>query len=460
MTTSRQVKIFPKIQIKVSATTRRKSYVVRWTVAGEETSKTFASWALADNFRTDLKSAVKAGDLFDIDTGLPESLQPKATGESVFAFAQTYVKTKWPDAAANSRKGMLESLVAVVIALVKHDIGRPESKPLRAALSTYLTPGVQVPATPEAGDAIRWIQDASLPIKAVADAEVVRLALDAIAKKLDGTAAAPATRRRKRVIFYNMLEYAIEVGHLQHNPIDRLRVKTRRKRVVDTVDRRVVASPTQIRALLIAVASISGRPTDRGLRLVTFFACMYYAAMRPGEVAGLREQDCFLPQTGWGRLILANNETDVGKRWTDSGTRHDKRGLKHRADNETRVVPIPPILVQLLHWHIATFGVAADGRLFRSEKGGVIGSTTYSRVWVLARQLALTPPQRLSILAKRPYDLRHAAVSLWLNSGVPATNVAERAGQSVEVLLKIYAKCIDGDEEIMNKRIEEGLDRD
>jgi hypothetical protein len=45
-------------------------------------------------------------------------------------------------------------------------------------------------------------------------------------------------------------------------------------------------------------------------------------------------------------------------------------------------------------------------------------------------------------------------VSLWLNSGVPATNVAERAGQSVEVLLKIYAKCIDGDEEIMNKRIE------
>jgi hypothetical protein len=70
---------------------------------------------------------------------------------------------------------------------------------------------------------------------------------------------------------------------------------------------------------------------------------------------------------------------------------------------------------------------------FRSEKGGVIGSTTYSRVWVLARQLALTYAQNLSILAKRPYGLRHAAVSLWLNSGVPATNVAERAGQSVEV---------------------------
>jgi len=33
-----------------------------------------------------------------------------------------------------------------------------------------------------------------------------------------------------------------------------------------------------------------------------------------------------------------------------------------------------------------------------------------------------------SPLAGRPYDLRHAAVSLWLNAGVPATEVAERAG--------------------------------
>ena len=32
-----------------------------------------------------------------------------------------------------------------------------------------------------------------------------------------------------------------------------------------------------------------------------------------------------------------------------------------------------------------------------------------------------------STVARRPYDLRHAAVSLWLNSGVPATEVARRA---------------------------------
>ncbi len=456
MSTTRQVKIYA-IQTKVSHLTKKKSYVVRWAAGGKESSKSFASSALADNFRTDLKKAVNAGELFDTETGLPESLQPKAAGETVFGFAQAYVKAKWPDAAANSRRGIIESVVGVVIALVSHDIGRPDTNHLRAALGSFLTPGAELPDTPEAGDAIRWIEDASIPVKAAADVTVVRGALDALSKKLDGTAAAPSTRRRKRVIFYNFLEYAIELGHLDANPIDRLRVKSRRKKVTEAIDRRVVANPTQMLALLIAVASIGDRIKDRGLRLVAFFACMYFAGMRPGEVAGLREQDCHLPATGWGRLTLANNETEAGKKWTDSGERHDQRGLKHRADNETRPVPIPQILVQLLSWHIATFGVATDGRLFQSPTGGVVGTTTYNRVWAAARKLALTPARVLSPLAKRPYDIRHAALSLWLNSGVPATNVAERAGQSVEVLLRIYAKCIDGDEAIMNRRIEDGL---
>jgi hypothetical protein len=35
--------------------------------------------------------------------------------------------------------------------------------------------------------------------------------------------------------------------------------------------------------------------------------------------------------------------------------------------------------------------------------------------------------------------------------------VAERAGHSVEVLLKVYAKCIDGDARVMNERIDKAL---
>ena len=65
--------------------------------------------------------------------------------------------------------------------------------------------------------------------------------------------------------------------------------------------------------------------------------------------------------------------------------------------------------------------------------------------------------QYRSPLGRRPYDLRHAAVSLWLNSGVPATEVARRAGHGVAALLKIYAHCIDGQATAANQRIAEAL---
>ena len=81
----------------------------------------------------------------------------------------------------------------------------------------------------------------------------------------------------------------------------------------------------------------------------------------------------------------------------------------------------------------------------------------YNEVWTEARKMALTPAQYRSPLGRRPYDLRHAAVSLWLNSGVPATEVARRAGHGVAVLLKIYAHCIDGQAEAANQRITEAL---
>jgi hypothetical protein len=49
-------------------------------------------------------------------------------------------------------------------------------------------------------------------------------------------------------------------------------------------------------------------------------------------------------------------------------------------------------------------------------------------------------------------------VSLWLNAGVPATEVARRAGHGVAVLLKVYANCIDGQATTANQRINDALD--
>ena len=72
------------------------------------------------------------------------------------------------------------------------------------------------------------------------------------------------------------------------------------------------------------------------------------------------------------------------------------------------------------------------------------------------RQAVLTAEQADSP-SPRPYDLRHAAISLWLNAGVPATEVARRAGHGVAVLLAVYANCVDGEDDAVNERIEQAL---
>jgi integrase len=90
----------------------------------------------------------------------------------------------------------------------------------------------------------------------------------------------------------------------------------------------------------------------------------------------------------------------------------------------------------------------------------VLYHSSYHHVWRQARPLGLTPAQVASPLARRPYDLRHGGVSLRLNAGVPATQVAEWAGHSVEVLLTIYAKCIHGRDQVWFAYIDRALSLD
>jgi integrase len=120
-------------------------------------------------------------------------------------------------------------------------------------------------------------------------------------------------------------------------------------------------------------------------------------------------------------------------------------------------VPIPPQLVRLLREHIERYGVAADGRLFRAANGGVLLSKEYPEVWKDARKVALTAEQVATPLASVPYSLRHAGVSLWLASGVDPVEVARRAGHSVAVLYRFYAKVLDGKRDQANEQIERAL---
>lgn len=452
MNTSYDVKFFETYRNKSSKTP---SYVVRWQVAGKRSSKTYRTKALAESFLSDLRQAAKRGEPFDVESGLPASMIKAKSARTVFDFVRAYINMKWPHAAAKTRDSISDALSTALPALTKDRPGRPDAETLRTALrKCALLPADKRPEpSPEMARAVRWLEAASLDLADLNETKTVRLALDALALRLDGQAASANTIRRKRAVLHAVLEYAVELEELPSNPLHK--VKWKPPKTTETVDPRVVVNPRQAEELLTAVTYVGKR--GRGRRLMALFACMYYAALRPGEAVALRQQDCHLPATGWGRLLVDVSRPEVNTQWTDSGDAHEERGLKHRGRDDVRPVPIPPALVKILRQHIEEFGVGSDGRIFRSERGGVIASTAYTEVWQEARKLAFAPAQVASPLARRPYDLRHAAVSLWLNAGVSAPDVAERAGHSVDVLLRVYAKCLDGQQEIANRRIDDAL---
>lgn len=364
---------------------------------------------------------------------------------------------KWPHAAPNSRDSISETLTLVTTVLLHQRPGRPADDDLRMALRRWAFVLVEAEDEPpeQVANVLHWVAKASMPLSALRETATVRTVLDALKLKLDGKPAAAETVRRKRNVLVNAIRYAVEIGELPANPLSA--VHWQKPKVAKQVDPRVVVNPAQARQLLSAVSYVGTFERARGRRLMALFACMYYGALRPAEAVGLKRADCTLPEKGWGRLLLHRTRPTVGKRWTGTGKVHDDRGLKNRADQDTRPVPIPPHLVQILRDHMATFGTAEDGRLFFNERKTVLSSSTYSRVWEEARRLVLAPEQVASPLAGRPYDLRHAALSTWLNAGVDPTEVAERAGNSVEVLFSRYAKCLDGRQAIANRRIEELL---
>ncbi|MFE4691697.1 hypothetical protein ACFRH6_16750 [Streptomyces sp. NPDC056749] len=104
---------------------------------------------------------------------------------------------------------------------------------------------------------------------------------------------------------------------------------------------------------------------------------------------------------------MSESHPEVGGGWTDSGKSHDERGLKHQARTAVRAVPVP--------------------------------------------QELRTP------LADVPYALRHAAISLWIKSGMDPVEAASRAGHSLVVLYRFYAKLLKGGSAAANRLVELGL---
>lgn len=462
--------------VRIWKITRRKnakgkvtSYAVRWAVAGQPFYESFKNSAQAESFRSDLISAARKGEAFAIESGLPVSMTRQINEMSWFDFACAYVDMKWPNQSGNSRKGIAETLTTVTPAMLATDRGKPDEKVLREALFGWAFNCARrdtVEQPTRIKTALKWLAANTKPVSAVADPGCLREALHLIATRLDGKPSAASVVGRKRSVLYNALDYAVERKALTRNPLPDL--KWSPPKTVQAIDKRTVVNHQQAIKLLDAVRNQG----PSGPRLVAFFAVMYYAAARPGEAVNLHRGDVVLPdlvqnpeteewqepENAWGELLLSESAPETGARWSSTGRRRDRRQLKHRGRGDTRPVPCPPPLVKILREHMLTCPPKPSGQLFYGLKGGELSQSTYGHAWERARKAALTPAEFASPLAKRPYDLRHAAVSTWLSAGVPPTQVAEWAGHSVTVLLQIYAKTLAGQEDVSRVRVQQALE--
>jgi hypothetical protein len=231
--------------------------------------------------------------------------------------------------------------------------GRPDDASIRRALVRWGFNTKQRPDPPDdAAEVLDWVARNTVPVSTLTEPATARRMLDLATGTVDGRNAAASTARRHRIILANAMDYAVELGLLETNPIRVL--KWTAPKVSSQVDRRSVVNPRQARALLDAVRA----QQPSGPRLVAFFAVMYYAGLRPEEAINLSADNVILPPRAWdaerqlwqdppedgdwGELHLRTATPDAGSEWTDDGSSRERRQLKHRAEGDSRIVPTHP----------------------------------------------------------------------------------------------------------------------
>jgi integrase len=439
--TSYDVRIY---KTAIYAGKRITSYRVRWKVDGRSCNETFRNSTQAKNFKSALRSAASRGEAFFVDSGRPVSMVRETGRLSWYQFAVELADLRWNGSAATSRRTDAEALTAITMQMFSTTSRMPDEKLLRRVLKLWAfntKNRVERPTTDDERRALTWAEGHTRDVSTLSETALVRKVLNGLAVKLNGRPRAASVVTRWRKTLNVAMGYAVERKLLASNPLKEIRW-TAPQKTVRSIDRRVVANPIQARSIFNELATF-----ENGRRLLAFFGCIYYAAMRPEEAAAVGKQHLAIPADGWGDIHLDGARPFAGKEWTDTGQARDERQLKHREVGETRTVPCPPELTAMIHEHLGRYGTAPDGRLFvGARRLDYLPTRTVTLTWQRARAVALAPEAAASPLARTPYDLRHAAVSTWLAAGVPAPKVAEWAGHSVEVLLKIYAKCLDGED--------------
>lgn len=156
-------------------------------------------------------------------------------------------------------------------------------------------------------------------------------------------------------------------------------------------------------------------PTVEDTILHTAFTTLFYSGIRCGELLALTVKDFDL----------------VAQTITIHGTyhRYNKQDVitTPKTENSVRTVPIPGFLVAEIQNVITKiYEPGPDDRIFQSITAKKISSS-------IDKGSAASGISRIRI-----HDLRHSHVSLLINMGFPPLLIAERIGDTVEMVNKVY----------------------
>ena len=439
-----KVQVFALGRPRPGADKAQRRHYVKWRVDGRDRTRSFKTRVEADRFRSGLLGAVQDGQRFDVASGEPTAWLEHSGAPTWWSWSQDWLGLKWPQWSGHSRRSAVETLVLLTPLLVRDGAPKPPE-----GLADWLRRVGYRPGTTPEGAPVAWLDRWSIALHEI-EPPLIETVLAAVCSKADGGATVPAVARRRRGTFGAVLRAAARRGLLATNPMER--VEWRAPVGAVAIDVATVPAPTDVLAIVDHVASLP----SSGARYAALFAAVGIAGMRPSEAIGLQVHDLELPARGWGLAALRGAVTSPGTRYTGDGIVTEAKGLKHRAADATREVPLSPALVRLLRDHLDRFE-PADGQAFTNAGGRPPTATSYGPVWLRAR--AQVWPKGHALDAATVYDLRHAAATMMLRAAVPPAEVARRLGHSVDVLMRVYAGVFDDERERSNQLIDKALRR-
>lgn len=441
MSTTTKVTITEKIRDLGAGKPKR--YQVRWKVDGApEKTAAFPTLKGAKTHQRRLQTAQDNGELWDRETREPVSWAAGQKGPTIAGYTRDFLATHWPTMQPSTRRSDVEEPAAWLPALVTREIA--DRATLYPMLKKALNPSETLTLAEE--DLWKRFVKVSMPLASVKRVHMAQ-ALSFCRTKLDGTPAAGTYGNRRRASLGQILIDAVANEHLDRNPLENYRepksVKASKK-----VDVSEVGDAAQVAAVFQVLASS---------RYLVLYALMYFAGLRPSEAVAVRWGDFLdLPETGWGMLRLKTAAPEAGKKYTDNGKSRQEGGLKHREQGTVRLVPLAPVLCELLLAARPNKARRAAYVCHGRTKDDMVSDSTLDTTWKAARDQAL--PDVDDRCLYRSYSLRHSAASLWLSIGVSPAEIAERLGHSVEMLLSTYADVLKSHAAGANKRIDEELE--